>query len=84
MNILVVEDDFHNRVMVGHLLRLEKHAVEEVDNPEGALRMIERQPPHLIMLDVNFGTGHLNGFEMFAEMRRRADGNSGHLHDLAG
>ncbi len=71
MHILVVEDDFYNRSMVAHLMRTEGHEVEEVDNPRGALQMVERRAPHLILLDVNFGPKHMNGFAFFEELKRR-------------
>jgi DNA-binding response OmpR family regulator len=71
MHVLIVEDDFYNRSMVAHLMRTEGHEVEEVDNPRGALEMVERRVPHLILLDVNFGAKHMNGFEFFEEIQRR-------------
>lgn len=71
MHILVVEDDFYNRSMVAHLMRTEGHEVEEVDNPRGAMQMVERRQPHLILLDVNFGPKHMDGFQFFQELQRR-------------
>ncbi|MBA3825867.1 MAG: response regulator transcription factor [Ktedonobacterales bacterium] len=71
MNILIVEDDFYNRMMVAHLMRNEGHTVQEVDNPEGAFEMIQRSPPHLILLDVNFGPKHLTGFQFFERLKKK-------------
>jgi DNA-binding response OmpR family regulator len=70
MNILIVEDDFYNRMMVAHLMRNEGHTVQEVDNPEGAFEMMQRTPPHLILLDVNFGPKHLTGFQFFERIKK--------------
>jgi DNA-binding response OmpR family regulator len=71
MRILVVEDDFYNRSMVAHLMRTEGHEVDEVDNPTGALHLIERQPPQLILLDVNFGPKHITGFDFYQDLKKR-------------
>ena len=71
MRILVIEDDFYNRSMVSHLMRTEGHEVEEVDNPRGALHLIERQPPQLLLLDVNFGNKYMSGFEFYQDLKKR-------------
>lgn len=71
MRVLVVEDDFYNRSMVVHLMRTEGHEVEEVDNPRGALHLIERQPPQLILLDVNFGPKYMTGFDFYQDLKKR-------------
>lgn len=71
MKILVVEDDAYNRMMAVYLMRNEGYTVEEVDNPTGALKMIEREPPHLILLDINFGPRNINGFQLYGELKKR-------------
>lgn len=71
MKILVVEDDAYNRMMAVYLMRNEGYTVEEVDNPIGALKMIEREPPHLILLDINFGPRNLTGFQLYGEIKKR-------------
>ena len=71
MRILVVEDDTYNRKMVEFLMKSEGYDVDEVDNPQGALQMLDRRLPHLILLDINFGNKHLNGFELYQEIRKR-------------
>ncbi len=71
MRILVVEDDTYNRKMVEFLMKSEGYEVDEIDNPEGALQVIARRPPHLILLDINFGNRHLNGFELYSEIRKQ-------------
>jgi two-component system alkaline phosphatase synthesis response regulator PhoP len=69
MRILVVEDDKHNRKMVEFLMRSEGYDVDEVDNPQGALQIITRRMPDLILLDINFGPRQLDGFELYSHIR---------------
>jgi DNA-binding response OmpR family regulator len=71
VKILVVEDETYNRMMAVLLMQKEGYDVEEVDNPTGAMRMLERDPPHLILLDINFGPRHINGFQFYKELQRR-------------
>lgn len=71
MRILLVEDDTYNRKMVEFLMKNEGYEVDEVDNPQGALQLLERHTPHLILLDINFGNKHVNGFELYDEIRKR-------------
>jgi len=69
MRILVVEDETYNRKMVEYLMKSEGYDVDEVDNPQGALQMMDRRMPDLILLDINFGPKNLNGFELFSRIR---------------
>jgi len=71
VRILLVEDDTYNRKMVEFLMKNEGYEVDEVDNPQGALQLLERHTPHLILLDINFGNKHVNGFELYDEIRKR-------------
>lgn len=71
MRILIVEDDAYNRKMVEYLMRSEGYDVDEIDNPRGALQMIERQKPDLMVLDINFGAKYPTGFELYQEMKKR-------------
>jgi DNA-binding response OmpR family regulator len=71
VRILVVEDDTYNRKMVEFLMKSEGYEVDEVDNPAGALQILDRRTPHLILLDINFGNKNLNGFELYSKIRER-------------
>ncbi len=72
MRILVVEDDNFNRKMVELLMQSMGHEVDSIDNPLGALPLIEKRAPHLIMLDINFDSRHtMSGFDLFQELRNR-------------
>jgi DNA-binding response OmpR family regulator len=71
VRILVVEDDSYNRKMVEYLMKSEGYEVDEVDNPRGALTIIDRRMPDLILLDINFGPKHVDGFDLFQQIRER-------------
>ena len=67
MRILLVEDDPMTARMVDFLLREEGYAVVHVDNADGALALVERQPPDLLILDVNLPRG--NGFDLYRKLK---------------
>lgn len=70
MRILVIEDDNLNRKMIEILMQSEGHEVDAVDNPMGALELIARRPPHLMLLDINFDPRHrMNGFDLFERVK---------------
>ncbi len=69
MRILVVDDDLSGSRLMQFLLTEQGYQVDMVDNAHGALALIERQPPDLILLDVNLP--QLNGFEIYQRMRER-------------
>ena len=72
MRILVVEDDSFNRKMVEFLMQSEGHEVDSIDNPVGALQLVERRPPHLILLDINFDAKQaMDGFKLFEKLKER-------------
>src|SRR5262245_41274943 len=52
--------------MMQFLLSEQGYQVDLVDNARGALAMVERQPPDLMLLDVNLP--QLNGFEMYQRL----------------
>ncbi len=68
--ILVVDDDRFANTLVQFVLSKEGYEVETADNPRGAMQMIERREPDLLILDVTMP--YINGFE-FSE-KLRADG----------
>jgi DNA-binding response OmpR family regulator len=69
LRILVVDDDLVGSRMVQFLLQEQGHVVELVDNPRGALAMIEKQSPDLMLLDVNLP--QINGFDLYQRLRQR-------------
>lgn len=69
MRILVVDDDLVGSRMVQFLLQEQGHSVDLVDNPRGALGMLDKQLPDLLLLDVNLP--QLNGFDLYQRLRDR-------------
>lgn len=67
MYILSIDDDHFANTLVQFVLSKEGYEVETVDNPRGALQMIQRREPDLLILDV--GLPHGNGFELAAQLR---------------
>lgn len=68
MRILVVDDDEYTTEMVHHLLSRQGYQVDTVDNGRGALALIERHLPDLMLLDV--GLPQMSGFEFYGQLRR--------------
>ena len=66
MYILVVDDDKFTCDMVQFVLGKEGYKVETMDNPRGAMQMIKKQEPDLLILDV--GIPYQNGFEFSKEL----------------
>jgi len=52
MYILVIDDDPLNCELVKFLLLKERYEVEVVDNPRGAIHLIEKRLPDLLLLDI--------------------------------
>jgi DNA-binding response OmpR family regulator len=67
VRILVVDDDPIGNRMIQFLLGEEGYTVDSVDGPKGALALIEKQPPDLLLLDVNMP--HTNGFDLYRRLR---------------
>lgn len=65
--ILVVDDDRFANTLVQFVLSKEGYEVETADNPRGALQMIQRREPDLLILDV--AMPYINGFEFSAKIR---------------
>ena len=68
MYILVVDDDHFANTLVQFVLSKEGYEVETADNPRGALQMIQRREPDLLILDVTMP--YLNGFEFSTKLRQ--------------
>jgi DNA-binding response OmpR family regulator len=71
VRILVVEDEKYNRKIIEILMRDEGFEVDAVDNPAGALQMIDRTTPQLILLDINFGPKQPDGFVLYQKLREK-------------
>jgi len=67
MYILVVDDDQYANSLVQFVLSKEGYEVETTDNPRGALQMIEKREPDLLILDVMMP--YINGFEFSTKLR---------------
>jgi DNA-binding response OmpR family regulator len=65
--ILVVDDDRFANALVQFVLSKEGYEVETTDNPRGAMLMIEKREPDLLILDVTMP--YINGFEFSAKLR---------------
>jgi DNA-binding response OmpR family regulator len=65
--ILVVDDDRFANTLVQFVLTKEGYEVETADNPRGALQMIQKREPDLLILDVTMP--YINGFEFSAKLR---------------
>jgi len=65
--ILVVDDDQYANTLVHFVLSKEGYDVETTDNPRGALQMIQRREPVLLILDV--GMPYLSGFDFSDKLR---------------
>ncbi len=68
MYILVVDDDRFANTLVQFVLSKEGYEVETADNPRGALQMIQKREPDLLILDVTMP--YLNGFEFSEKLRK--------------
>ncbi|HKV01705.1 MAG TPA: response regulator transcription factor, partial [Ktedonobacteraceae bacterium] len=67
MYILVVDDDQFANALVQFVLGKEGYEVETTDNPRGALQMIQKREPDLLIIDVMMP--YINGFEFSARLR---------------
>lgn len=67
MRILVVDDDPIGGRMLQFVLSEQGYQVDIVDNARGALSLVERTPPDLMLLDVNLP--QLNGFDLYQRLR---------------
>ena len=68
MYILVVDDDQFANSLVQFVLSKEGYEVESTDNPRGALHMIQKREPDLLIVDVKMP--YINGFEFAARLRK--------------
>jgi len=64
--ILVVDDDQFSNSLVQFVLNKEGYEVETTDNPRGALHMIQKREPDLLIIDVMMP--YINGFEFASRL----------------
>lgn len=67
MYILVVDDDKFANTLIQFVLSKEGYEVETIENPRGALQMIQKREPDLLIVDVMMP--YLNGFEFAKKLR---------------
>jgi len=65
--ILVIDDDQFANALVQFVLSKEGYEVETTDNPRGAMQMIQKREPDLLIIDVMMP--YINGFEFSARLR---------------
>jgi DNA-binding response OmpR family regulator len=65
--ILVVDDNVFENALVKFTLDKEGYEVETTDNANGAMKMIQKREPDLLLLDVNMP--YLNGFQFSEKLR---------------
>jgi DNA-binding response OmpR family regulator len=65
--ILIVDDDQYANTLVQFVLSREGYEVETMDNPRGALQMIQKREPDLFIIDVMMP--YINGFELATKLR---------------
>jgi CheY-like chemotaxis protein len=68
--ILIVEDDDDIRQLLCALMERDAHRVLEASDGEEALRLVERAPPDLVLLDVNLPG--IDGPEVCRQLRADA------------
>ena len=68
MYILVVDDDQFANTLVQFVLTKEGDDVETTNNPRGALQMIKKREPDLLIIDVMMP--YLDGFEFAIHLRK--------------
>jgi len=67
VHILVVDDDQFANSLVQFVLSKEGYQVETTDNPRGALQMIQKREPDLLIIDVMMP--YITGFEFATRLR---------------
>jgi two-component system cell cycle response regulator DivK len=67
--ILYVEDNPGNRLLVKRVLEAEGYLILEADNSLSALKLLERETPDLILMDVNLP--EVDGYTLTARLRQQ-------------
>jgi CheY-like chemotaxis protein len=53
MNVLIVDDDDHQRLLYRETFEADGHHVLEADDASGALEMVRTRRPDVVVLDIN-------------------------------
>lgn len=67
MYILIIDPDQFANALVQFVLKKAGYEVETIDNPRGAMQMIQRREPDLLILEANMP--YMSGFEFSATLR---------------
>jgi len=70
-NILIVDDTVENLRVLSAMLSEHDYEARPVTSGRLALQAVERDPPDLILLDINMP--HMSGFEVCAELQTRPE-----------
>ena len=68
--IRIIDDDPEVRDLIAEILAAAGYSVSTYDRIEGAIRLLENDPPDLILLDVMFPENASGGLELAMEIRR--------------
>lgn len=71
--ILIIEDDEFLSKMYATKLDLDGFVVSEANNGLAGLKMIQKEKPDLVLLDLNLP--EMDGFEVLRQMKESADTN---------
>jgi PAS domain S-box-containing protein len=66
--VLVIDDDYHVRPTLARLLQRGGFQVEEAADGRTGLKMIERNPPDLVLLDISMPD--IDGYEMLRRLKQ--------------
>ncbi len=67
MYILIIDPDEFANTLVQFVLKKDGYEVEMIDNPRGAMQMIQRREPDLLILEATMP--YMDGFEFSAKLR---------------
>ncbi len=68
-NIMIIDDDVELVKIIKSILREEGYAPFSASSPEGALAILDRTVPDLILLDITFPKPSISGFTMYERIR---------------
>ena len=71
VTILYVEDNFDNRVLIRRVLESEGYQVLEASTANAAFEQLEKQPPDLILTDINMPD--MDGYTLTAKIKEKPE-----------
>ncbi len=66
--LLIVDDEKHVRMLYRSEFELEGYTVATSDGLEDILQVMDREQPHVVILDINLGTGR-SGLDLLQQIR---------------